>query len=153
MRLRTLLLMVVLGLIGYNAYDYLSVHLSPDVMAYKRFANAVLAGEASNVRALIGDPAVDDAFLATVERDELYPGKIRFSFYTVLSRRFSPDGNTVELKVRQQVRYDPPWAETLIGAESHRDIQYAVLRREGGIWKVVEFTDTPTQRFRVRTRY
>lgn len=152
MRLRTLLLIVVLGLIGYQAYLYLSVHLSQDVMAYKRFANAVLAGEASQVRALIGDPNVDDAFLATVERDDLYPGTIRYSFYTILNRRVSSDGRTVELRVRQLVRYDPEGVDTYFGTESHRDIHTVILRREGAAWKVIEFTDSPTQQFRVRIR-
>ncbi len=152
MRLRTLLLIVVLAVIGYQAYMYLTVHLSQDVMVYKRFANAVLAGEASKVRSLIGDPSVDDAFLATLERDELFPGEIRFSFYTVLQRKVSADGRTVELRVRQLVRYDPEGADTYFGVDSHRDIHTVILQRDGSAWKIVEFADTPTQRFRVGKR-
>lgn len=152
MKLRTLLLIVVLGLIGYQSYLYLSVHLSQDVMVYKRFANAVLSGEASKVRGVIGDPGVDDAFLATFERDELFPGTIRFSFYTVLNRRVSSDGRTVELRVRQVVRFDPPGVDTYFGAETQRDIHTVILRREGAAWKVIEFADSPTQRFRVKNR-
>lgn len=153
MNVKTLILLLLLALAGFLFYDYATSQYSPDAMAYKRFANAVMEGDASRVRSMAADDSVMDAIQAAGHRLEWINGEPRFVYYTFLRRMPSEDGSRVDLTVRQSIRVDPEGSDSFFGTEIRRDQHRVTLEREGPTWRVTQFEDSPTRSYRIEREH
>lgn len=145
MKLKTLLLLILMGIVGYMAYDYLTVQLSQDALAYKRYMAAIIDNNAQRVRQNVSGEQPMKGLEAHGYRLQYWNGEPRWVTYNFLSRSLSPDGNTVRMRVRQNVRVDPPGITTYWGKEERRDIHTVVLVKERSVWKVSYFEDSATR--------
>ncbi len=153
MNVKTLILILLLAMAGFLFYDYATSQFSPDAMAYKRFANAVLEGDVARVRNMAANESVMDAMNAITQRNDLINGKPRFVYYTFLRKIPSEDGNRVDFTVRQSIRVDPPGSDSFLGSEVRRDQHVVTLERDGPAWKVAHFEDMPTRNFRMEREH
>ncbi len=145
MKLKTLLLLILLGIVGYMAYDYLVVQLSQEALVYKRYMGAVMDNNSQRARQYVSGEQPMKAFEAHGYRVQQWNGDPRWVTYRFLSRDLSPDGNTMRMRVRQHARVDPPGVTTFWGQEERRDLHTVVLVRERSVWKVSHFEDSATQ--------
>jgi len=132
-------------LIGaYFMFSYVRMHTHGDVIAYKRFAKAVMKKDDYIARQV----SVDGSDLANKvisrhdERMELYrDADIVFTYYAIDERRVSEDGRTVYLSAEQVSRVNPEGYDTIWGEEEVR-IQHTVqMIKRDGIWLVATFND------------
>lgn len=145
MKLKNLIGLIILISVGYFGYTFLVTNFSSEAMVYKRYAEALLESEPTKVKPLM-DPEGNamEAFSANKERKDFLNGDVRFTWYEFKDKKVSPDGNFVTLTVVQNVRVDPPGADTFYGTEVRRDRHVVELRKHQSTWRIVSFGDTAT---------
>ncbi|WOO39456.1 hypothetical protein [Rubellicoccus peritrichatus] len=145
MKLKTLLLLAILGAAGYYAYGFAVTQYNQPALAYKRYAAALMEGD----RARAKSQAVDDEALVPfqyhAQRMSRLDGEQRFVWYTFIDQRFSEDGNSVTMVVRQTVRVDPPGSDSFFGTEIRKDRHTVTLIKDQSAWKIKRFDDSATQ--------
>lgn len=145
MRLRTLLLLIVLGLVGYHAYTYSVTQFNQAALTYKRYVGALMEADQSRARAQALDDQALIPFQSHQLRRQYWGGEPRWTFYQFDSLRYSEDRNSVVMVVRQIVRVDPPGEDSFWGTEVRRDRHLVRLEKRGSAWKVAHFEDRATQ--------
>lgn len=145
MNLKTLLLVGLLGLAGYFCYNFIVTNYNQPAIAYKRFASALLDGDSARARPQALNDEAMNPFNFHSDRQRWLNGKKRFVWYTFLDRRYSDDGNTVTLVVRQTVRVDPPGSDSFFGTEVRQDRHFVTLVLDQSAWKIKRFEDSATQ--------
>jgi len=132
-------------LIGaYFMFGYVRMHTHGDVVAYKRFAKAVMKKDDYIARQV----SVDRSGLAGKvlaqheERMELFgDADIVFTYYTIDERRVSADGKTVYLSAEQVSRVNPEGYDTIWGEREVRIRQTVQMVERDGLWLVASFND------------
>lgn len=145
MNLKKLILLLLLGVAGYWAYGYFTTNFSQEMIAYKRYANALLDNEPSRARTVIQGDQPSQAFANYSRRQERMPGEIDFVYYEVLSKVKVEETGTTTLTVRQKVYYDPEGVDTFKFAlwkkQIWQDVHTVQMRMNQSAWKVINFSD------------
>ncbi|WP_309387792.1 hypothetical protein [Cerasicoccus frondis] len=148
MKLKSLIGILFVGVVGYVGYTYLVSNFSSEAMVYKRYADALLDAEPSRIKQLVTSPAVLEPFKAREQRKDFVNGDIRFTWYNFKDKTKSEDGNTVTLVVLQNMRVDPPGQDTFYGTEVRTDRHTVTLKKFQSSWQVDSFSDTPTTQYK-----
>ncbi|MGB0742959.1 MAG: hypothetical protein ACPGSB_00400 [Opitutales bacterium] len=139
---KKLLFWVVLIAGGYYGLDYVKVHTSSDVVAYKRFAKALIENDLYSARQASNRDLAEKAFATNPERMKYFRGaRVLFTYYDVISQKFSKDGQTSFLVVEQVSRTNSNGKVGFWGDGEIRIRQTARLEKEDLFWKVTNFTD------------
>ncbi|MBC2594241.1 hypothetical protein H5P28_08195 [Ruficoccus amylovorans] len=144
MKLKTLILLLLLGATCYLFYGYVTTHFSQPALAYKSYVSALIEGDRSQARGDIVNDEALRAFDTHAERMQHLGGTPRLIWYEFISRKESPDGKTVQLVVLCHVRVDPEGEDTYWGKEDRRDRHYVTLMKVNSAWKVASFEDSST---------
>lgn len=145
MKLKTLLLLMLFAVAGYYGYSFAVTQFNQPAITYKRYADALMDGDRARAKSIV---ASDDAlrpFDAAAQRRDRLNGESRFVWYTFLNQRFSPDGNSVTMTVKQTVRVDPEGSDSFFGTEIRKDRHTVTLVKDQSSWKVTQFEDSATQ--------
>lgn len=145
MKLRTLIFIILLGIGGYYGYQFAVTQFNQPALIYKRYADALLEGDRSRAKTLVVNEAALAPFDAQAARREMLGGEERFVWYTFLDQKFSNDGNTVTMVVKQTVRVDPSGSDSFFGTEIRKDRHIVTLTKDQSAWKVQQFEDAATQ--------
>lgn len=145
MKLKTLLLLAILGAAGYYAYGFAVTQYNQPALAYKRFAAALMEGDRARAKSQAYDDDALTPFNFHAERMSRLDGEQRFVWYTFLNQKFSEDGNSVTMVVRQTVRVDPPGTDSFFGTEVRKDRHTVTLIKEQSAWKIQRFDDSASQ--------
>ncbi len=146
MKLQTALALLVFGTAGYFGYGLVTTHTSSDVLAYKSFTRALMRGDQQAAERLVTNAEVLEVFQASRARESHYNGHIKFTYHQVLNHEYSPDRETVVLKVRQVTRLDPKGGKnTLLGSRSIEEIHRVILKKERSLWRISSFQGPYTQ--------
>jgi hypothetical protein len=146
MTLRSLLIFILVGLVGYWIYSVVSVHTSPEVVAYKSYASALQRGNSLAARQYVaeGERQPLEAFQHFSERQSrlLHGNAVPvFTYYRILRRNRSEDKQRASLRVEQVIRFNTTEAERFYGSESVSVIHSVEMVREAGGWKIFRFYD------------
>ena len=145
MKLKTLILLAVLGAAGYYAYGFAVTQYNQPALAYKRYAAALMEGDAARAKSQALDEEALIPFQYHDRRMRRLGGEKRFVWYTFLDQNFAEDGKSVTMVVRQTVRVDPPGSDSFWGTEVRKDRHIVTLVKEKSAWKVKRFDDSATQ--------
>lgn len=127
---------------GYYGLNYVKVHTSADVVAYKRFAKAVLNADSHVARQVADSELVEAVIEKDDRRQELYNGvRILLTYYKVLSQNLTPDGNSSILVVEQISRVDSAGQPGFWGDREIRMRHTAKLEYENYRWRVTHFDE------------
>lgn len=140
--LRKLVVWMVLLFAGYHGLDYVKVHTSGDVVAYKRFAKALLESDHYSARRASNKELAAKALSKDDERMEAYKGaRVLLTYYEVIAQNLAKDGKTSSLVVEQVSRVASQ-GQTGIWGDGEIRVRHRVeLERENQIWKVSGFID------------
>ncbi|MGJ3243804.1 MAG: hypothetical protein ACFE0O_12750 [Opitutales bacterium] len=142
MKLKTALSLLIFGTLGYFGYDTFTTHTSGEVMAYKNYAKALLKNDKAAAQKLVVDKTGLKPFDFHEKRMKAFRGgEIRFTYYQVLSQRYSTDRDRVSMRIRQVSRIDPPDVESFFGTEVVKQIHVVDMEKEKSAWKVTRFHD------------
>lgn len=146
---KKLILWLVLGFGAYYGIEYYRVQSSGDVVAYKRFAQALLNGRLDRAQLTSSGELVAKLNQSRRERDAIYSGQyIVFTHYEIHARRVSPDGKTAFITGDQVCRVNPPGIDTLWGQNEIRVRQSVKLEYKHHLWKVTDFVDPAAKKLR-----
>ena len=139
---RRLLFLLIFLFAGYQAYEYLKIHTQQQVIILKAFSKAVTYNDLQSG----SNHSLEDASLAPfrnrAKRNEGIPGQIRFVWHNIQDLRPSQDNSMLVVTVRQIIRYDPPGANTLWGADTIYNTQRFILVADRSTWKVKSYQDS-----------
>ena len=140
--LRKLIFWMILLVGGYYGLDYVKVHTSSDVVAYKRFAKALMEGDHYSVRRASSKELAAEVLSRNDERMKAYEGaRVLLTYYEVVSQNLARDGKTSSLVVDQVSRI-ASGGQTGIWGDREIRVRHSVeLAQENQIWKVSGFTD------------
>lgn len=103
--LKKLLFWPVVLTVGYYALDYVKVHTSGDVIAYKRFAKALMQNDYSLARQISNKELAVEVASKRAERNKFFSGvRPLFTYHEVISQHLSSDGKSSRLLVEQVTR-------------------------------------------------
>lgn len=145
-----ILFWAIFAVITYHLYVYVNVHTSEDVVAYKRFADAVIMGDTYDLGQIVADKELLANILsAQSERQSMFEGQsILFTYYIVKKHLFSNEGNTVFIRAEQVHRMNPPGRTSMFGNSEIRIRQSVKLDKIDNTWQVVQFTDSKIERYK-----
>lgn len=131
----------------YFGFGYFKLHTHSDVIAFKRFSQAVLKHD-SYVARMTGTPEVTTAaFASSGKRQEFFRNlNQRFTYFVILSRFEDPSGSKVEIIAEQVTRVSRPGNQAPWGDGEVRLYQKAKLEKRSGIWRIVSFEDPAMRR-------
>lgn len=140
--LRKLLGVALVLFAVFFGFEFFKVHTSSDVIAHKRFAEALMQNDSYTARMTSIPEVAHAAFATNPERQQRYRDlRIRFTYFDVKSQFLSNEGNRSELIVEQITRVSRPGHRFFWGNGEIRTGQKSVLERRNGIWRVVAFDD------------
>lgn len=127
---------------GYYGLDYVKVHNSADVNAYKRFAKALVSNDLYTARQAGNKELVADVFAVHDERRKRYAGtRVLFTYYNVLSQTTTADGASSTIIAEQVSRVDSAGRPGFWGDREIRVRHTAKLEYDNFVWRVVAFQD------------
>ncbi|PXA04659.1 hypothetical protein DDZ13_05665 [Coraliomargarita sinensis] len=127
---------------GYYGLDYVKVHTSGDVVAYKRFAKAVMENDHHGVRKVSNKELAAETFRNNEERRKVYQGaRVLFTYFEVISQKLARDGKSSSLVVEQVSRVSSGGQTGIWGDREIRVRHTAQLEKENHTWKVAGFID------------
>lgn len=139
---KKLLFWILSGLIAYQLFGYLKMHTYADVVVYKRLAKAIMKNDDHMIRYVSDDKTAARILNTQIERDALfYDSQVLLTYYSIKSRRMSPDGKNVYLTVEQVSRVNAPGHNTLLGTNSVRLEHEVQLVLKNDHWVVAHFED------------
>lgn len=142
MKLKSAIALLLISTMSYFGYGFVRTHTSGDVLAYKNFSRALMKGDRYAAQRMVVNPEVLTAFANQQERQAFYRGHVKFTYHQILEQHFSPDGQTVTLRVRQVTRLDPFNSDkTLLGSRSVEAIHDVKLEQQNMVWKLVRFNE------------
>ncbi len=134
---------VIFAILVYNFWGYTKVHTSGDVIAYKRFARALIQDDDFLVKqTALSTGYGAKVFAAQLARKKYFKGKqIVFTYFVIKEQRLSEDRKVSYLLAEQVSRVNPIGVATIWG-DSEVRIQHRVqLVQVDKTWKVAQFTD------------
>ena len=139
--MKKLLLLAVLAAAAWFGYDKWFAGREV-IQVYEKFAHAWTRGDTQSALQYGEKDAVEDAIQKQNLRG-MRSGSIMEAFhgesYEIESRTTQPDGS-VQLEVKQTIRFDPPGATTGVGGAMWTTIHHSAnLRRSPQGWKVSAF--------------
>ena len=142
MKLKSAIMLLLISTMGYFGYGFVRTHTSGDVIAYKNFARAVMNNDQARAsRVALGNDVLK-VFEEQKERMARYRGHVKFTYHQILEQRFSEDGHSVYLRVRQVTRLDPFNTEkTLLGSRSIEEIHSVTMVQKNLVWRVQRFDE------------
>jgi hypothetical protein len=146
MTLKSLLLFILIGLLGYWAYTVVSTHTSPEVVAYKSFASALQRGNSLSARQYVaaGENQPMEALQHfSARQSQLFnnDGDPVFTYHRILRRTRSQDNRIASLRIEQVIRFNTSENQRFYGSESVSVIHAVEMVKEAGGWKVYRFYD------------
>jgi len=127
---------------GYYGLDYVKVHTSGDVVAYKRFAKAVMESDHYSARRASNKELAGKVLSKSEERMKVYEGaRVLFNYYEVISQNVARDGKSSSLVVEQVSRVGSQGQTGLWGDREIRVRHSVKLVKENQLWKVSAFID------------
>ncbi|MEM8866703.1 MAG: hypothetical protein AAGC73_00390 [Verrucomicrobiota bacterium] len=147
MKPKKLITWAIVAFLGYQLFGYVKEHTSPQVIAYKRFANAVMNGNL----AIAEDRAVEgyarQVMASQAAREELFDGyDVVFTYYEVKSISVDPSGTSATVHAEQVTRVNPEHESVLWGKEAIRIRHSVRLVKDKDVWLVTNFTDPGSDR-------
>lgn len=142
MKPKKLLYWTLCGVMAYNFYGYTKMHTSGDVIAYKRFASAVMKEDSYTARNASDGEVAGIALGSQDVREGMFEGAdLVFTRYEIKDRQVSADGKMVTLTADQVSRVNPDGFDTLWGEREVRIRQTIRLVQKHDAWKVMQFDD------------
>ena len=142
MKIKKLIIWVALAVIAYYGLEIGRVQTSGDVVAYKRFSQALLHGRMGRAELTSNSDLSKQLSSSQEARVALHRGvKIVFTYYVVHARRLSADGRTAYITGEQVSRVNAPGVSTLWGQREIRVPQTVELEYRQNLWKVTKFSD------------
>lgn len=144
MKLKKLLIWILIGLVTFNIFGYVRMHTRGDVIAYKRFAKALMKGDAYILRSTSTEGIKDRTLNQQAARMDVFTNKdIIFTYYRIRNREISEDGKIVRLVGEQisRVNVEGSSGNKLWGEKAITVRQLVTLVLENNAWKVSEFSD------------
>lgn len=140
--LRKLLFWMILLVGGYYGLDYVKVHTSNDVVAYKRFAKALMEGDHYTARRASSKELASKVLGKNDERMNAYKGsRVLFTYFEVVSQNLARDGKSSSLVVDQVSRVSSSGQTGIWGDREIRVRHSVELAQENQVWKVSGFVD------------
>ncbi|MFU8847984.1 MAG: hypothetical protein ACNA77_04620 [Opitutales bacterium] len=140
--LRKLLTWALILVMGYYTLEYLRTHTSSEVLAYKRFAKALMQDDLYSLRQVSSPEVAAKVYSQQSERIKLYQGsRILFSYYKVINRVRASDGKSATLIVEQVSRLSPEGHTGVWGDREVRVRHRVKLEQTGLSWRVTDFID------------
>jgi len=140
--LRKLIFWMVVLAAGYYGLDYVKVHTSGDVVAYKRFAKAIMENDHYSARQASSQELAAKALSRKKERAKIYGGsRILFTYFEVVRQNVARDGKSSSLIVEQVSRVASSGQTGIWGDREIRVRHSVQLKQENYLWKVSEFSD------------
>lgn len=141
-RLRKYLLWLLFGLIAFNVFNYVKMHTNGDVIAYKKYAKALMAGDRYILKNASNDALVDSLLAVQEARKSSFEDlDVVFTYYKIKDRRLSEDGKTSRIVGHQISRVNGMQQDTLWGEREIVIQQTITLTLKNSAWKVTQFTD------------
>ncbi len=146
MTLRGLLISILIGLLGYWAYSVVRVHTSPEVVAYKSFANALQRGNSLSARqhVAVGESQPMEALQHfSARQSQLFNNDASptLTYHRILRRTRSQDNRRASLRIEQVTRFNTSENQRFYGSKSVSVIHTVEMVKEAGGWKVYRFYD------------
>ncbi len=142
-KLRKLFFTALVLVTVFFGFDYFKLHTNSDVIAFKRFSQAVLKGDDYVARMTSTPEVASAAFGSSRKREESFRNlQRRFSYVEILSRFEDPGGLKVEITAELVSRVSRPGDRTPWGDAEVRLYQKAKLEKRSGLWRVVSFEDS-----------
>lgn len=143
MKPKKILFWAIFALLVYNFFSYSVTHTSSEVIAYKRFAKALLKNDSYVARELTLDRNYAlEVFERNPERQKLFgDNTIVFTYYVIKEQRVSDDEQTAYIVAEQVSRVNPKGESTVLGVADIRIIHKAKLVKKNDVWKLAEFHD------------
>lgn len=140
--LRKLLTWALVLAVGYYALEYVRTHTSPEVVAYKRFAKALMQEDLYSLRQASSPELTAKVYSQQSERMKSYQGyRILFSYYKVINRVRASDGKSATIVVDQVSRLSPEGHAGIWGERELRVRHRVQLEQTGYSWRVTDFVD------------
>ena len=140
--IRKLFFWAIILVLGYYGLDYVKVHTSGDVLAYKRFAKALLKNDHYTTRQTSSKELAVQVLSRKAERQELYNGaRVLFTYFEVVSQSVSGGGESSSLIVEQVSRVGSKGQVGVWGDGEIRIRHTVELEKENHLWKVTRFFD------------
>lgn len=140
--LRKLIFWMLALTVGYYGLDYVKVHTSGDVVAYKRFAKAVMENDFYTARNASSKELASQTFSKNKERMKTYEGsRILLTYYEVVSQNMARDGKSSSLVVEQVCRVGSHGQTGIWGDQEIRVRHSVQLEQDNYRWKVSSFID------------
>lgn len=127
--MRKLIIYLLLGYVGYEAYEMWAIRQDPVFTKAEECMQAVWDDDRLTLNAITADGVKLGATSPKIK------GQKRWDFDRVLSR--TVDARGVEtLRINQSLRYDPPGKNTFFGENSANILHTIILESNRGEWKV-----------------
>lgn len=140
MKPKRLIFWTVFGICAYQTFGYFKTHTDPDVVAYKRFAKAVISQNNYVLKTTAEHDVFGNANTLKASNDKQLEGFEQIiTYYVINSHRKSPDGLRAFIQAEQVTRVNPEGIDTFWGKEEIRIPHTVELFRDGDAWKIVEF--------------
>lgn len=142
MKLRKILYWILFLLIGFNVFNYVKVHTQGEVIAYKKFAKAMMKGDRYIMRNNSNEELTNKVMAKQEQRLKAYEDvDVVFTYYRIKDRRVSEDGKIAVLVGEQVSRVNPIGYNTLWGETTIEVRQNVTLRLHNDAWKIQDFED------------
>jgi len=140
--LRKLIFWMLALAAGYYGLEYVKVHTSGDVVAYKRFAKAVMENDFYGMRKASNKELATQTLSKKEERMQAYEGsRVLLTYFEVISQRMAKDGKSSSLVVEQVSRVGSRGQTGIWGDREIRVRHTVELEQENHLWKVSGFID------------
>jgi len=145
--MKKLLVLAVLAYGGWYGYQqYIHWKGTPATMAFKDFATAVVKGDTPAMEALIGDSSAKPIAFENLQFSQQFIDHVFIIYYTIKSENIDETGGTAEIRVSQNLRFDPVGIHSGTGAKVIESTFHGwMIKDMAGAWKVKYF-DTDLQK-------
>jgi hypothetical protein len=118
------------------------MHTRGDVIAYKKFAKALLKGDRYILKNASTEEEADRVLSVQEARlKDFVDTEVVFTYYRIKDRTISADGKLSQLVGEQVSRVNPIGADTIWGDQALIIRQVVTLVMKNNAWKVQEFAD------------
>ncbi|MGJ8649919.1 MAG: hypothetical protein ACSHX4_06140 [Opitutaceae bacterium] len=143
MKPKKIIFWAIFAILAYNFFSYSITHSSSEVIAYKRFAKALLKNDSYVARELTLDRNYALAvFDENPARQKLFgDNSIVFTYYVIKEQRVSDDEQTAFVIAEQVSRVNPKGQSTVWGTSEVRILHKVKLVKKNDVWKLESFHD------------
>ena len=136
--IKKLLFWAVLLTAGYYGLDYVTIQTRGDVVAYKRFAKALIENDPYSARQAANEDLAAKVFESNDERMSRFEGgRVLFTYFNVISDHTSNSGETSNLTVEQVSRVASGGNTGIWGDRAVRVVHRVALeQKKNQQWKI-----------------